>query len=705
MRSVPLIPSRLFALWAASTLIAASALDPAAASGAAMRFVPRFVEAPYGEGAGRSGMQHADLNGDGLEELVFGDNGYGAPANEFWSVQYYDRRAQRYDLHWQSPFYPEYILNLAVLRFGDRAPHIYLSLGNGEIEVRPSGDLASFRRIKVGDDAVWQTASADADNDGSLDLVALTATATYLYDPSTLLLRRTIPVGGSAFGIADVDGSPGVEIAYDSGYVVSQDGAAFTLDWDYTQAFGAYFAVGDLDGNGRAEIVAAEQWHNLRAFDAKTRSVKWHRRTDLDISALSIHDMTGDGVGEVVWAEAQRTRIHILAGDDGRPLDTIEYEEPGVGDTVVYDADGDGRLEFVFSAGVNISSGKHIRVLDLATLALEYVTVQRDPGFFGLAVGDVDGDGRKEYVSASFLSESSYGTGIVSVYDAANYRFRWQTGPDSMPHMSTGLRDLVLADLNKDGAEEIIVSGDEGYAGAFFVIDGKKRKMTEWHSYDDGSSFNVIAVGDVDADGRLDLVAAGDKVHTGSPGTFVYVINPRSGNVRWTSHSLTESWEGAYDLKLANLDADPALEIIASLGHVFVFDGRTHEGWQTERNDFWAVAPMPVSGDPTRSQLVAGSNDGRLWLLNAATGSPSVLGKPCTSFVAGLAYLRASTLIFGCDRTLGTFNMRTHAVTWSSQVSAGLAAGGNNIPVWRTGGRWRFAASTFPSATVMMQAE
>ncbi len=75
------------------------------------------------------------------------------------------------------------------------------------------------------------------------------------------------------------------------------------------------------------------------------------------------------------------------------------------------------------------------------------------------------------------------------------------TGASSGPQ-----RDLVAADLDRDGRQELLTAGPEGVRIARF--DG--RKMTVTTLAPPCPSSTAIAVGDLDNDGRADLVLSGD---------------------------------------------------------------------------------------------------------------------------------------------------------------------------------------------------
>lgn len=199
--------------------------------------------------------------------------------------------------------------------------------------------------------------------------------------------------------------------------ILSQRGDVLRTFFAYDPAFkgGVAVATGDLDGNGHDEIItvpASGGSPHVRIFDAQGSLV-----TDF---------MGGK--------EAERGGYSIAAGD----------------------LDGDGRSEIVLARGSG--SPPEVRIFEW-TGALRKSFLAYDKKFTGgvsLAVGDLDGDGRSEIITAP----ASRGGPHVKVWNRFGFiRSEFFAGSASF---TRGL-DVTVADRNGDGQGEILVhrSGDK----------------------------------------------------------------------------------------------------------------------------------------------------------------------------------------------------------------------------------------------------
>ncbi len=153
------------------------------------------------------------------------------------------------------------------------------------------------------------------------------------------------------------------------------------------------------------------------------------------------------------------------------------YSSPAVADL-----DGNGQVEV-------ISTGYTIYALNGATGAVEWkVTSGHDraePGasnvgrtWPGVALGDVDGDGQIEIVTA-------HGGGWVSVYTAAGY---FEPGWPQRP-VTNELRGLALADLDLDGTLEAIVTAAVGSQTNTWVYEHNGTLRPGWPQVIDDSAY------------------------------------------------------------------------------------------------------------------------------------------------------------------------------------------------------------------------
>ncbi|MGH9463446.1 MAG: FG-GAP-like repeat-containing protein, partial [Vicinamibacteria bacterium] len=188
---------------------------------------------------------------------------------------------------------------------------------------------------------------ADLDRDGSPEIVA--GNTAYRATGSIFWQNAAVPVGFNAVGNFDTDLFPEVAIV-GSGEVWLLEHTG-EVKWGPVahpgQSLGGPPTVADFDGDGMAEIGAAAR-HAYAVFDTDG-TVLWEAET-VDASSgrtgSSVFDFEGDGAAEVVYADEVFLRVY--RGADG----TLLFEEPiGSGTTLEYpviaDIDNDGSSEIL----------------------------------------------------------------------------------------------------------------------------------------------------------------------------------------------------------------------------------------------------------------------------------------------------------------------------------------------------------------------
>ena len=214
-------------------------------------------------------------------------------------------------------------------------------------------------------------------------------------------------------------------------------------------------------------------------------------------------------------------------------------------DVALGDVNGDGRLDFVTA---NSSNNTVSVLLGTGTGSFgpktDYPTGTSPQG---VALGDVNGDGRLDVVTVNYGSTASVllGTGAGAFSINTDY--------------ATGFRpdNVALGDVNGDGRLDIVTSNGGTAANSVSVLLGAGAGTFGPHiEYATGANPRGVALGDVNGDGRLDVVAANYDVLTAS------VLLNAGGKFRMGAE-LTPA--AAYrGLAVADLDGDGKLDIVTS---------------------------------------------------------------------------------------------------------------------------------------------
>lgn len=214
------------------------------------------------------------------------------------------------------------------------------------------------------------------------------------------------------------------------------------------------------------------------------------------------------------------------------------------------------------------------------------------------------------------------------------------------PHCKT------VGDLDGDGYTDVLAASSAGEGLYWYVWpDWKKRRI------ESGSFTTDMQVGDVDGDGDLDVIVP--RTGTG----LVWYENPRPkgdpATDRWLLHKIDS--QGGHDVEVGDIDGDGKLDVVVREGATRVFLQRTPDGWiRTEiptggrggtalgdldadgdldiaQNGYWLEAPANKTGKWQRHEIASGwpddvgvhiedlNNDGRLDVLLAPAESPGRL--------------------------------------------------------------------------------
>lgn len=226
---------------------------------------------------------------------------------------------------------------------------------------------------------------------------------------------------------------------------------------------------------------------------------------------LAVGDLGADGLPEIIIGSApgQAPLVRIIRLGDRPASELMPYGDGLTGGlrVAVGDLDADGQNEIVTAAGPGTNG--HVLVLDAhgnqRVFAGGFYPFGRDNETgASVAVGDINGDGRDDIVTASGPGSVP----LVKVWRTDGWGFLGEFSP--FGEATAGGVSVAAADIDGDGQEEVAVALRGGGDGTIRIFGGPGLEpLAEFPAADPGFSGGLnLAAADIDGDGRDELLAA-----------------------------------------------------------------------------------------------------------------------------------------------------------------------------------------------------
>ncbi|HUD42549.1 MAG TPA: VCBS repeat-containing protein [Dokdonella sp.] len=469
--------------------------------------------------------------------------------------------------------------------------------------------------------------------------------------------------------------------------------------------------------------------------------------------SAAIGDVDADGNDDLVVVT--QTGLHTYALASGQLLRSLAVS--GNEAVALAQLDADPALEIILGGG---TPGL---ILDGATHAIDW---QYADGFgYHLAVGRFGADPADQWVGtqapSSFtlfgsspwstlwsktLAQSIDTVGAATldasgrdwllIGDASWGSLRAFDGVDQQERLQIsngggGVGAVAGVDFDRDGLDDIVFAASyvSGFNHALAVADGQTGSL-RWTFYPNETPYTSTALGDVDGDGRIELVAAAR--HDGGGTGAISIFDAETGQRKWRTAEgqLPPGYPLAISTSRIELVARPSMGgmdivLAGSLYHsgkLLVVDGKTKEvrldvsgylGGTLQSRAIRDMALLDYDQDGTADFLLAlQGNTGALTVLSGVDGSTlwtsAAMGSGGTSALIGVFFIDGTSagadtqLVAVMSNSLRSFSASTGLLNWILPVYSDGAlyvpsgVEGPEIAVFSSGGYLQF----FSAATL-----
>jgi hypothetical protein len=276
--------------------------------------------------------------------------------------------------------------------------------------------------------------------------------------------------------------------------------------------------TGDLDGDGKDEIIFPNATSTAATGEVRIRVFEWDGTTDneyihaIDLAyntfssqgvgdfrmsreVADVYDYDGDGSDELITANRDnRTYILGITGDvpgfggwqleGGDPATVPKIGNGSWWHAVPADLNGDGDIEIVnhfwnfygfYSIDPTAADTYQYPDTSLSNEYIEFTNPDVDAvGYMGIQPADVDGDGSDEIalIQYSAASDNDYDMHLINFESTDNELYSWT--PDKIGKITTNAWEISgatvgsfwgigAADINSNGREEVLLGGGSNY--------------------------------------------------------------------------------------------------------------------------------------------------------------------------------------------------------------------------------------------------
>lgn len=305
-------------------------------------------------------------------------------------------------------------------------------------------------------------------------------------------------------------------------------------------------SVGDINGDGRPDlIVGGRESGGLVWYE----NPGWRKHVIASEGAFStdheVGDIDKDGRNDVVSVMYDRLAWFRNGGRDRWTMEEIDRQK--LHDVEIADLDGDGRMDVVARGQLAFSgAGNQVYLFFRRAQGRWDKRIIEVPQGEGLKIQDIDGDGKPDIViNGAWLKNPGRRND--------EWRQHVFTRSWTWPHVY-----VAVGDVNGDGRLDIVMSPAETAGNRYRIswFEAPRDRTVEWVEHvvdaDVEAVHHFVGIADFDHDGREDIVTA--MMHQGKAPTEVKIYVNQDAGRTWSKQVL--STKGSHNMRIVDIDGD-----------------------------------------------------------------------------------------------------------------------------------------------------
>ena len=281
-----------------------------------------------------------------------------------------------------------------------------------------------------------------------------------------------------------------------------------------------------MDNAGLVSTMYSDDITLTSTFGLKSLTT-WYWTSNTQINSVASGDVDNDGFKEIVtggtFYDGTRNVAQLIVWNGSNiVLDRLTswywYGNTTINSVAVGDIDGDGQVEVV-TGGSFYDGSRNVAQLIVwngANLAVERIQSwywYSNTVINSVAIGDVDADGQIEVVTGGYFNDTARNVAQLIVWSGSSLSLEkvqsWYW------YNNTVINSVAVGDADGDGQVEVVTGGYFNdntrniaqlmeWTGANLAVE----RIQSWYWYSN-TVINSVAIGDVDADGQIEVVTGG----------------------------------------------------------------------------------------------------------------------------------------------------------------------------------------------------